>query len=116
MNEFTELEIIEFDKLVLNDKETPFFDPMRYCLRWKDEEPKTVSKDIYEKFLDLIIARSFIHKGLPKNRWYFIRHTNYFCDYWEYALSVIPNWPGFQRLILSKKDREYFENELNKDL
>ena len=115
MDKFTKEEIEAFEKLELNAQLKPYFDPMRYCLRWEDEEPEFVTKDIYEKFLDLLIARKYLHEGRTKDKWYSMEPTNYFSDFWDHAKSVIPNWPGFKRLELSKSDQEYFEKEKNRD-
>ena len=63
MNQLTKKEIESFERLQFNADLKTIFDPMRYCLVWKDEEPECVSKGIYEKYLDLLIARKFIHEG-----------------------------------------------------
>ena len=90
---------------------------MRWCLRWLDEEPKSVSPDIYEKFLDLIIVRSFIHLGKPPSKWHIVGpKTSYFIDVWQAAIEEVPFWPGFKRLKLNKKDRDFFESERGRDL
>jgi len=115
MDKITKKEIEAFEKLEFKPDLKPYFDPMRYCLRWEDEEPETVTRDIYEKFLNLLIVRSYIHEGRPKNEWYIIKPTTYFSDFWEHAKETIPNWPGFKRIELSESDKEYFETEKNKD-
>ncbi|MEM9906993.1 MAG: hypothetical protein AAF921_18410 [Cyanobacteria bacterium P01_D01_bin.44] len=115
IDKLSKAEIEAFQKLKFNSNLRPVFDPMRYCLRWEDEEPESVSKDIYERFLDLLIARSYLHLGRPKDRWYSLEPTDYFRDFWDYANEVIPSWPGFMRLELTESAREYFEREVNRD-
>ena len=114
-NKLTGIEIEAFNSLEYDPKLEPYFDPMRYCLRWQDEEPECVSSRIYEKFLDLLITRSYIHKGLPKEKWFSIEPTGYFVEFWEHAESAIPSWPGFMRLQLNKVNRKYLEIEVNRD-
>ena len=114
MNKLTEKEIAAFEKLQFRAELKPHFDPMRYCLRWEDEEPECVTKDIYEKFLDLLIARKYVHEGLSKDKWFTLEPTSRFVDFWEHANTVIPNWPGFKRINLSESDRKYFEEEKNR--
>lgn len=115
MYKFTKLELEAFQKLEFDPKSRPYFDPMRYCLRWEDEEPEYMSKDIYEKFLDLLIARNYIHIGRPKDKWYCVQPANYFSDFWDYAIETIPDWPGFKRIELSESDRKYLETEVSRD-
>lgn len=49
MDKLSSEEIMAFQKLVFDSDSKPYFDPMRYCLRWKDEEPEAVSRAIYKK-------------------------------------------------------------------
>lgn len=90
----------------------PYFDPMRYALRWFDEEPEKLGGDSYENFLDLLIVRSFIHRGKDRADWWIISPTTYFAEVWDEALAKAPNWPGFNRLSLSAVDCAYFEQQL----
>jgi len=115
MDKLTKSEIEAFQKLNFDAELKPFFDPMRYCLRWEDEEPECVSKDIYEKYLDLLIARNYIHEGRSRDEWYSLSPSIYFSDFWDHANEVIPNWPGFKRLELKDADRRYLENEKKRD-
>lgn len=129
---FTEQEVKAIEMLKFDPSLTPIFDPLRDCLIWKDEDPYLADESplvlggpsyekmlatlateklsfSHEKIIDLWIARSFIHQGLPKSKWYAIEPTDYFVNTWEAAVAQRVKWPGFQRLTLSLEDREYLE-------
>ena len=116
MNRFTPIECAAFNGLRFNPRTQPHFDPMRWCLWWPDEEPPIVSQDTYDKFIDLIIVRSFIHLGKPQAEWYVIEPTTYFVDAWQAAQEEIPLWPGFKRQQLNRSERRFFEAQRRRDL
>jgi len=116
MSHFTAHEIESLNRLQYKPEEKPYFDPLRYCLRWLDEEPSDAAGESYERLLDLIIVRSYIHMGTPRDKWYSIAPTTYFAEVWDEALSRAPNWPGFKRVELSSDDRSYFLGEVAKPL
>ncbi|MBP0023596.1 MAG: hypothetical protein J7540_06300 [Roseofilum sp. SID2] len=100
------LELIE--ALVYNPTLEPSYDIMRDSLVWDDERPAGLDREGYKKLIDLWSARSFIHKGIP-----FSNHSldpEYFERVWNEARGQGFQWPGFYRLHLSKRDREYYEN------
>lgn len=116
MSHFTEREIESLNRLEYKSEEKPYFDPLRSCLRWLDEDPLDACSKSYEHLLDLVIVRSYIHLGKPREMWYSITPTIYFVEVWDEALSRAPNWPGFKRLDLSNEDRSYFLTELARPL
>lgn len=116
MKHFTSAERAAFNSLSFDPEAAPYFDPMRWCLRWPDEEPRAVFKDTYEKFIDLLIVRSFIHLRKPQSEWYSLEPTTYFVEAWEAAQAAVPLWPGFRRQRLSSRDRKFFESERKRDL
>ncbi len=87
----------------------PCFDIMRDCLIWTDERPDGLTPAGYESLIDLWIARSFIHQGKD-----FSSHSldpQYFEDIWKRAQAQGFKWSGFNRLILSEEDKEFYERE-----
>jgi hypothetical protein len=108
MIHFKDWEIEQLNALKIDEASQPYFDSMRYCLRWFDEEPEKLGGESYENFTDLLIARSYIHLGKPRNDWHPL-----LAELWDEALAKAPNWPGFKRLSLNSKDRAYFEFEFN---
>lgn len=115
MNHFSATEIESLKTLTLDPSAGPYFDPLRSCLRWPDEQPVDVGGLAYEHIIDLWIARSFIHRNLPKENWYSIFPTRYFVEVWEEALEKVPSWPGFSRLKLSEEEFHFLATELSKD-
>ena len=104
-----EIELVKFDPLL-----KPMYDPMRDCLFWEDDYPPNWGWG-NEKIVDLLIARLFIHKGLPKSNWYAIAPTDYFVNAWESAIKQGVKWPGFNRLQLSQDDIGYLERMREND-
>lgn len=109
---FSDKEQVAFNSLEFDPTQKPYFDPMRYCLRWFDEEPSNLDSEGYEKLLDLVIARSFVHANKPRTEWYVLEKTTYFVDCWQAAEKEIPEWPGFIRKDLSENDRLYLQSAL----
>jgi hypothetical protein len=103
-----DLRLIE--SLVYDPTLKPKFDSMRDCLVWADERPEGLTPDGYEHLLDLLIARSFIHRDLD-----FSTHSLdpiYFKQIWDRAMEYKFQWPGFKRLTLSAEEKAYFDSEL----
>lgn len=95
-------------RLIFDPTAQPSFELMKACLVWPDERPNQISKEGYELLGDLWIVRGYIHKGLPANQWGL--DPAYFQIVWNQALSDVPEWPGFQRLVLSDTDGAYLAN------
>jgi hypothetical protein len=107
-----DLRLIE--SLVYDPNLKPNFDSMRDCLVWADERPEGLTPDGYEHLLDLLIARSFIHRNLD-----FSTHSLdpiYFKQIWDRALEYKFQWPGFKRLKLSAEEKAFFDSELANNL
>lgn len=108
MNYFTDDELKIINALVYNDSLKPVYDPVKDCLIWDDERPEGLVGRSYEKVVDLWIARSFLHRGYPREQWYGINpRSTYFADAWESALKQSSKWPGFRRLQLSPEEKTY---------
>jgi len=104
-----DLKLIE--ALVYNPSLEPSFDVMRDALVWDDERPDGLSREGYEKLCDLWIVRSLIHRGISFTDWPL--DPEYFGTVWSQAQKQGFKWPGFNRLHLSQKDREYYEKSLH---
>jgi hypothetical protein len=106
---FADWELKLLNSLTLDKSARPFFDAMRDCLVWPDEEPESW---VGECLIDLLIVRSFIHHGKERPEWWAISPTTHFAEVWDEAIAGAPNWPGFKRLTLNAVDRAYFEQQL----
>lgn len=102
---FSDTDRDAIDRLPLDPAAEPSFEVLKECLIWPDERPSSISHDGYRTLSDVWIVRGFLHRQVPYEEWGL--DPAYFRDVWEYALSAIPNWPGFQRLELSPADRAY---------
>jgi hypothetical protein len=102
-----DLEIIE--SLVYQPELRPEYDLMRDALIWSDERPEGLSREGYEKLIDLWAARSFIHKGKDFSDWPL--DPEYFGQVWKEAISGGFQWPGFNRLNLSQQDEQYYKDK-----
>ncbi len=116
MSHFTDAEIELLNSLPFDSAARPIFDPIRSCLRWHDEEPARLAGGAYERFLDLLVVRSFIHQDKPESQWFSISPTTYFTEIWTEAQQRAPNWPGFRRINLDSGSRDLFERESSKAL
>lgn len=115
MSHFTDREIEKLSFLAFGPNAQPYFDPLRYCLRWPDEDPVNYHGESYERSLDLVLVRSFIHLWMDREKWWALCPTTYSADVWDEAFSKAPNWPRFKRLRLNATDRAYLENERAKN-
>jgi hypothetical protein len=106
MNYFSgkDLELIE--ALDYQPELEPSYEVIKDALIWEDERPSGLSTDGYEKLCDLWIARSFIHREIPFSNWSL--DPKYFENVWSEAIKQGFKWSGFNRLILSKNDKDYY--------
>lgn len=87
----------------------PAFDEVKACLVWDDERPSGLTSIGYERLCDLWILRSYIHRGIPREKWGIDPGSGYFQDVWDRAQLEQIEWPGFKRMTLTEKDRDYLE-------
>ena len=88
----------------------PSYEFLKGCLIWNDERPDGLTPDGYDNLSSLWIARALLHNGLglsddPIN-------PDFTRELWERAMNEVPEWPGFKRITLSYKDRQYLESML----
>lgn len=86
----------------------PSFDVIKNCLVWDDERPTGVTSAGYELICDLLIVRSFLHQGIPREKWGLA--PEYFSAVWDDARTQGLRWPGFERVELSVAEKQYFES------
>ena len=100
-------DLILIESLVYDPTLTPYYDFWRDCLIWEDERCDIgMTSSGYEKLCDLFVARTCIHLNEP-----FSSHSinpDHLSKAWKTALNANFCWPGWNRLQLSKKDKEYF--------
>jgi len=101
-------ELIE--SLVFDASLKPEFNGLSSCLYWDDELPLGVSRSARLMVGQLWIVRALLHRGLTFDDDDLDPEA---CrSIWEQATEEIPDWPGFKRLVLNKKDKEYFDQWL----
>lgn len=101
-------DIATLGKLVLDPAARPSFEMLKSCLIWPDERPRERLSSAGQEFLcDLWIVRGFIHRSVPRDAWGL--DPAYFWRTWDFGLSSVPDWPGFQRLAISDADRACLE-------
>jgi len=88
----------------------PSFEFLKGCLIWSDERPEGLTPDAYDNLASLWIARSLLHNGLalsddPIN-------PEFTQKLWKRAINEVPEWPGFKRLALTEKDKQYLASVL----
>ncbi|PWF49021.1 hypothetical protein [Massilia glaciei] len=116
MRIFTDAEIASLNLLASDAQSRPYFDAMRWALRWHDETPQEARGESYQRLLDLVVARSFIHQGRAREHWFALTPTSYYADIWDEALARAPAWPGFKRLALTNEERAYLHLESTRTL
>jgi hypothetical protein len=107
-NDLRLIESLKFDPEL-----EPSYESIKGCLIWRDERPDGLSNAGYEALGDLWAARSFLHQGLD-----FSEHPlnpDYYRRVWERALAQGLKWPGFNRITLSEKDKDYLESRLREE-
>jgi hypothetical protein len=105
----------EFDKSVVNNllydpNCEPSFELIRSCLIWFDERTERISNEGYGLLGDLWSVRGYIHQNVSRENWGL--DPKYFQTVWDNALNDVPNWPGFKRLELSSRERQYLSESL----
>jgi hypothetical protein len=98
------------EALVFDASLSPEYNALSTCLYWDDELSLEISWSARKMLGKLWIIRSLFHRGLTCDDHDFNPEA---CrSLWKQATEEIPDWPGFKRLVLSKKDKEYFEKWL----
>jgi hypothetical protein len=107
---FSEKDKELIESLVFDSSLAPEFNAVSACLYWDDEISWYMTPAGIKIVRLLWIARSLLHRGLTCDDHDFNPEA---CrQLWKQATEEIPDWPGFKRLVLSKKDKEYFEKWL----
>lgn len=114
MSYFSEQELKLIETLGYRPELEPSYDAIKNALIWEDERPNNLSPDGYEKLCDLWIARSFIHRGIPFSSYKL--SPEYFEKIWLAARKQGFKWPGFYRLNLSDRDKNYYIKQINETL
>ena len=96
------IESLEFDPSL-----EPSFDIIKSCLAWPDEVPKGISGKGNMLVGRLLIWRSFLHREMPEEAWGL--DPSPYRLAWQSAVSEKLSWPGFRRLTLSSKDKQFLE-------
>lgn len=95
-------------KLTLDPTAQPSFELLKCCLIWPDERPpERLSSAGQELLSDLWIVRGFINRSVPHDEWGL--DPVYFRETWNFGLSNVAGWPGFQRLTISYVERACLE-------
>jgi hypothetical protein len=89
----------------------PSFEVIKSCLIWEDERPRELSRNGSQFIARLWVVRSFIHQGIPPERWGV--DPTPFENAWRAAQGAGLRWPGFMRLTLSQEDARYFKMSLD---
>ncbi len=101
-------DLIALNTLRLDPDATFYFDYLKCCLMWTDERPAIALSEAGRELLtDLWIVRGFLHRVEPRENWGY--DPDYFAAAWQYGLANVPQWPGFQRLVLSDADQKTLE-------
>ena len=98
--------------LVFDPSLTPRYELLKSCLVWEDERPRRISPDGYQYMVDLWAVRGFIHRGVPLERWGLGPES--FLHTWNDALDTCLRWPGFRRLGLSIRDRQFLDDQVTR--
>jgi hypothetical protein len=111
---FTGRDLLLIKALVYNPNLEPGYESIKGCLIWDDERPNNLTSDAYSNLCSLWGARALLHRGLT-----LADHPldpDYCRDIWERALAQVPEWPGFKRLTLSAKDKDYYETTMKREI
>ena len=101
------------EALPFDGQAAPAFNEMTWCLVWPDEVPDGLSREGYRIVRDLLVARGFIHRGVPVEAW-----DEGYLDRWEAwneALSSRLRWNGFRRIALTTAQRTELRRHLTDD-
>jgi hypothetical protein len=99
-----DLRLIE--SLVYRPELKPSYEFMKDCLVWEDERPDGLTPDDYSNLSDLLVARSYLHRGEPFSAWEL--DPDRFKSVWERAIKQGLRWPGFRRVSLSGEEEAYY--------
>jgi hypothetical protein len=91
----------------LDPDATIAYNEITACLVWSDEVPDGLSRTGYEFVRDLLAARGFIHRGVAIEDWDFGWTER--VELWNGALADGLRWNGFQRIALTKRQRELLQ-------
>lgn len=105
----TDLELIQ--ALVLDPSSEPMYCSFRAYLQWPDELPNGISPEGYDTLCDLWTARACRYHGLKLHS---SLNQDTFAQVWDRAIAQGIKWPGFSRLELNERDREYYERMCQK--
>jgi len=116
MNEeplFTGEDLRLIEALVYDPNLTPSYESIKGCLVWPDEITMGLTSEGRSHLDDLLAARGFLHQG-KKLSDYSIA-PEYFPSIWERAQKQGLKWPGFNRLVLSEADLEYYRRRMREE-
>lgn len=96
--------------LVYDPNLEPSYEFLKGCLIWTDERPDGLTPAAYDSLCSLWMARGLLHRGFnlsddPID-------PAFTKDLWERAIRQVPQWPGFRRLDIGEKDRNYLQSML----
>ena len=98
---------------IIDPAACPNFEVIKYCLIWSDEEIETISEEGRQFIADLIIARGYIHRGVPTGEWGF--GNGHYEQVWYFANEIKLKWIGFSRLDLNDADRRYLSDAIQQE-
>jgi hypothetical protein len=101
-------DIIEAQILVIESK--PSYESIKSCLIWPDEIPSGLSMNGHTFILNLLAARSYLHRGIPM-----VGRLERLRSDWENALSSRLKWTGFKRIAISVADLEYLQAQIKSE-
>jgi hypothetical protein len=91
----------------------PSFNEVTACLVWPDEIPDGLSRDGYQIIRSLLIARGYLHRGVPVDEWDFGVPARW--EAWNDVLLSGLRWNGFRRLALTAAQRAELRRHLAVD-
>lgn len=113
MKLFTEGDRELVRSLKYDPESEPSFELIKSCLVWPDEIPSQITSPGRSLLDELLATRGFIHRQTPLEEWGVTGDASCYQELWLQAIAEIPEWPGFRRLGLNKKDRGYYERCLD---
>lgn len=88
----------------------PLYNDVTSCLVWPDEVPDGLSREGYGYVRDLLVARGYLHRGIPVDRWDFGYADRW--ERWNEALASGLRWTGFRRIGLTAAERDLLRRYL----
>jgi hypothetical protein len=101
-------EIIEAQILVTESQ--PSYESIKSCLIWPNELPSGLSMDGHTFILNLLAARSYLHRNIPMTG----RLERLRVD-WEIALSSGLKWIGFKRISIPAAHLEFLVSQIESE-